>query len=82
MCGKREDGERERNGYNNTAYGARMTADLHPLINVPSDNVLAISVLIVFALADWTHSYGGAGGQKQGKGYRGGLEHFQPAVVK
>lgn len=77
MCGKSEDGRR---GKRIQQYCLRCSNDSRfapRLINVLLDNVLAISVLIVFALAaDRIHSNEGPGGQKQGKGYRLGLGHF------
>lgn len=77
MCGKSEDGRR-RKGIQQYCLWCSNDSRFAPcLINVPLDNVLAISVLIVFALAArWIHSNEGAGGQKQGKGSRVGLEHF------
>lgn len=77
MCGKSEDGRREKRIQQYHLWCSNDSRFAPCLINVLLDNVLAISVLIVFALAaSWIYSNGGPGGQRQGKGYRVGLEHF------
>lgn len=66
MCGKSEDGRRAKRIQQYCLWRSNDSRFAPCLINVPLGNVLAISVLIVFALAaNWIHSDGRPGAGKR-----------------
>lgn len=77
VCGKSEDGrrEREREEYNNTAYGAQMTTDLHRASSM-CRKMMFLLFLCVLCLHWQPAGIIAMGGQEQGERISSGIRAF------